>query len=384
MSTTTLLSLLILLISTTTTTAAAITTLSSDIAALKAIKSSIKPTTIPSYTCLYSWDFTSDPCSPPHVTHFLCGLSCSGNRVTQLTFDPAGYVGTLSPLVSKLTQLITIDLSDNKFSGAIPNSLFFLPNLQTLILGSNSFSGVIPPSISNLRSIQTLDISRNSLSGSLPNTLASLTELTRLDLSFNKLTGPITKLPKNIIQLALKGNSLNGYLQKQSFTELTQLEVVELSENSLTGTIPGWFFLIPSLQQVNLAHNSFTGVEILKPINSNLIAVDLGFNRIVGYPPANFSAYPMLASLTLSYNKFRGRIPWEYSKKTTLNRLFLDGNYLIGLPAKEFFSGKTSISGSFGDNCLKSCPVSSELCLKSQKPWSICQQAYRGKLKPKS
>ncbi|KAI3734037.1 hypothetical protein L6452_13497 [Arctium lappa] len=126
------------------------------------------------------------------------------------------------------------------------------------------------------------------------------------------------------------------------------------------------------------------GVEILKPINNNLITVDLRFNRIVGYPPTNFSAYPMLASLTLSYNKFRGRIPWEYNKKTTLNRLFLDGNYLIGLQAKEFFSGKTSISGSFGDNCLKSCPISSELCLKSQKPWSIFQQAYRRKLKPKS
>ncbi|KAK9077191.1 hypothetical protein SSX86_005527 [Deinandra increscens subsp. villosa] len=357
-------------------TAAGTTTVLSDIAALKALKSSINPTSIPSYTCLYSWDFTSDPCSPPHVTHFLCGLSCSGNRVTQLTLDPAGYSGTLSPLVSQLTQLITLDLSDNKFSGQIPGSIFTLPNLQTLILGSNSFSGVIPATISNLKKLQTLDISHNFLSGSLPDSLASLTELTRLDSSFNKLTGPIPKLPKNIIELALKGNSLSGYLQKESFTGLTQLEVVELSENSLAGTIPGWFFLMPSLQQVNLANNNFTGVEVFKPINSNLIAVDLGFNEIAGYPPANFSAYPLLASLTLSYNNLRGRIPGEYSK---LNRLFLDGNFLIGLPS-EFFSGEKTISGSLGDNCLKSCPASSELCFKKQKPWSVCKQAYHGKL----
>ncbi|KAK1430319.1 hypothetical protein QVD17_12975 [Tagetes erecta] len=367
-----------LLISLAITTA--ITTVSSDIVALKAIKSAINPTTIPSYTCLYSWDFTSDPCSPPHVTHFLCGLSCSGNRVTQLTLDPAGYSGTLSPLVSQLTQLITIDLSDNKFTGPIPGSLSNLPNLQTLILGSNSFSGNIPPTIANLKTLQTLDISHNSLSGSLPTTLTSLTELTRLDLSYNKLTGPIPTLPKNLIQLALKSNSLSGYLQKQSFNELTQLEVIELSQNSLAGTIPGWFFLIPSLQQVNLANNNFTSVEVLKPVNSNLVAVDLGFNDISGYPPVNFPAYPMLASLTLSYNKLRGTIPGEYSK---LSRLFLDGNFLIGL-ASEFFSGKISISGSLGDNCLKKCPVSSELCLKKQKPWSICRQAYHGKLKPKS
>ncbi|KAD4179253.1 hypothetical protein E3N88_27844 [Mikania micrantha] len=363
-----------------TAVAAGTTTVSSDIAALKAIKSAINAASIPSYTCLHSWDFTSDPCSPPHVTHFICGLSCSGNRVTQLTLDPAGYVGTLSPLVSQLTQLITIDLSDNKFSGEIPSSVFTLPNLQTLIIGSNYFSGVIPPAISNLKNLQTLDVSHNYLTGSMPNTLTSLTELTRLDLSFNKLTGPIPELPKNLIQLALKGNSLSGYLHKQSFNGLTQVEVLELSENSLTGTIPGWFFLIPSLQQVNLANNNFTGVEILKPINSNLIAVDLGFNQIAGYPPANFSAYPMLASLTLSYNKLRGRVPGEYSR---LNRLFLDGNYLIGL-SPEFFTGKTTISGSLGDNCLKSCPASSELCLKKQKPWSICRQAYHWIIKPKS
>ncbi|KAI3525437.1 hypothetical protein L1887_04232 [Cichorium endivia] len=378
-TTTTTVALFLLLLSTTATA----TTLYSDVTALKAIKAAINPSTIPSYSCLASWNFTSDPCSNPHVTHFLCGLSCSGNRVTQLTFDRAGYVGTLSPLVSKLTQLITIDVSDNKLSGPIPTSLFSLPNLQTLNLRSNSFSGTIPPAISNLKSIQAVDISHNSLSGSLPDT-SSLLTLTRLDLSFNKLTGPIPKLPKNLIELAIKSNSLSGSLPKPSFNELTQLEVVELSDNSFTGVIPGWFLLQPSLQQVNLANNGFTGIEISKPINSNLIAVDVGYNKIVGYLSVNLSAYPMLSSLSLRYNKLYGPIPPEFSQKATLKRLFLDGNYLSGLPPKEFFSGKSSVSGSLGDNCLKNCPISSQLCLKSQKPSSVCQQAYGGKGKPKS
>ncbi|KAL4588686.1 hypothetical protein LXL04_001581 [Taraxacum kok-saghyz] len=378
--TTIFLFLYLLLISTATATA---TTLYSDVSALKAIKAAIDPTTIPSYSCLASWNFTSDPCSNHHVTHFLCGLSCSGNRVTQLTFDRAGYVGTLSPLVSKLTQLITIDISDNKLSGPIPASLFSLPNLQTLNLRSNSFSGTIPPAISNLKSIQAIEISHNSLSGSLPDTLSLLT-LTRLDLSFNKFTGPIPKLPKTLIELAVKSNSLSGYLPKTSFNGLTQLEVVELSDNSLTGTIPGWFLLQQSLQQVNLANNGFTGIEISKPIDSNLIAVDVGYNKIVGNIPVNLSAYPVLSSLSLRYNNLYGPIPPEFSQKATLKRLFLDGNYLSGLPPKEFFSGKSSVSGSLGDNCLKSCPISSELCLKSQKPSSICQQAYGAKGKPKS
>ncbi|KAK1418239.1 hypothetical protein QVD17_27382 [Tagetes erecta] len=376
---TTIISLLLILATTVITTTA--TTVSSDITALKSLKSSINPTTILSYTCLHSWDFTtSDPCSPPHTTHFLCGLTCSANRVTQLTLDPAGYSGTIPSLISQLTQLITINLSNNKFHGPIPTSLFFLPNLQTLILTSNSFSGTIPPTISLLKNLQTLDISYNSLSGSIPNSFTSLTHLTLLDLSFNKLTGPIPNLPKNLIQLSLKHNSISGYLQKRVFTESTQLEVIELSQNSLTGTIPSWFFLIPSLQQINLSNNTFTNLQVLKPsqlsFTSNLIAVNLGFNKLSGELPVNFPAYPMLASLTMSNNKLRGRIPWEYSR---ISRLFLDGNLLIGLPPKVFFYRKTLISGSLGDNCLKICPKWSELCVKLQKPFSICQKAYRGK-----
>ncbi|KAI7745931.1 hypothetical protein M8C21_023359, partial [Ambrosia artemisiifolia] len=365
------------------TTTTLSTTLTTDITALKSILSSITPTTIPPNSCLSTWNFTSNPCTTPHLTHFLCGLSCTNNHITHLTFDRAGYSGTLSPLVSQLVQLIIIDLSDNKLSGPIPISIFSLPNLQTLNLRSNLFSGTIPPLISALKSIETIDVSHNVISGELPDSLSGL-GLTRLDLSFNKIVGRIPKLPSMLIELALRNNLLSGDLLKTSFGELTQLEVVELGGNSLTGTIPGWFFLLPALQQVNLANNGFTGIEILKPLNSNLIAFDAGYNKITGYLSSNFSNYPMLSSLTLRYNKLHGPIPTGYSQSTTLKRLFLDGNYLNGMPPKEFLTGKSSVSGSLGDNCLKSCPVSSQLCSKSQKPSAICQQAYRGKVKQKS
>ncbi|KAE9447147.1 hypothetical protein C3L33_20942, partial [Rhododendron williamsianum] len=357
-------------------------TLPSDIAALQAFKASIKPTTIPSYSCLASWNFTSDPCSFPKVTHFTCGLTCTTTsnpfRVTQLTLDPAGYSGTLSPLVSRLTQLVHLDLSGNNFFGPIPASLSSLPNLQSLSLRSNSFSGPIPPSITNFRSLQSLDFAGNSLSGSLPNNLNSMMNLRRLDLSFNKLIGSLPKLPPNLLELAIKANSLSGSLYQSSFNGLTQLEVVELSQNSLSGTLESWFFLLPSLQQVDLANNSLTRVEISRPTDSELVAVELGFNKIEGYVPKNLSFYPMLSSLSLRYNRLRGPIPLEFGKKQKLRRLYLDGNFLNGTPPAVFFSGETGVSGSLGDNCLQSCPGSSELCLKSQKPTSICRQAYGG------
>lgn len=362
----------------------------SDISALKAFKASIKASSIPPWSCLASWDFTTDPCALPRRTQFTCGLTCSpdSTRVTQITLDPAAYSGTLTPLISQLTQLSTLDLSENSFSGPIPSSISSLSKLQSLTLRSNSFSGSLPPSITNLKSLESLDISHNFLSGFLPNALNSLPNLRRLDLSFNKLAGSLPKLPPNLLELALKRNSLSGSVPKSAFTGLTQLEVVELSENSFSGTLQSWFFLLPSLQQVDLANNSLTGVEIPKPAGNGggeLVAIDLGFNRIEGYPPVNFAGYPVLSSLSLRYNRLRGRIPLEYGRKKSLKRLYLDGNFLIGQPPAGLVTN--GVSGSLGDNCLQACPASSNLCLPSQKPNAICKQAYgggKGKGKPRS
>lgn len=358
-----------------------------DISALKAFKASIKPSSIQPWSCLASWDFTAtDPCALPRRTHFTCGLLCSSDstRVTQLTLDPAGYSGQLTPLISQLTQLTILDLSDNYFFGPIPASISSLSNLQMLTLRSNSFSSSVPDSLTQLKNLDSLDLSYNSLSGSLPKNTFLMSSLRRLDLSYNKLTGSLPKLPPNLSELALKNNVLSGVITKNSFDGLTQLEVIELSENSFTGTLEAWFFLLPALQQVNLSNNTLTRVGISKPVDgrSDLVAVDLGFNKIQGYLPVNFADYPMLSSLSMRYNRLRGGIPLEFSHKKSLKRLFLDGNFLIGKAPIGFFSGDVPVAGRLGDNCLQGCPVSSQLCSPSQKSYSVCKQAYGRKPRP--
>ncbi|KAG6408947.1 hypothetical protein SASPL_131975 [Salvia splendens] len=356
----------------------------SETAALRAFKSSVKPASIPPSSCLATWNFSFDPCAAPRVTHFTCGVTCAAGRVVQLTLDSQGYSGTLTPLISQLSQLVTLDVGENDFHGPIPASIASLPNLRNLILRVNSFSGALPASIAAAKSLTTLDLARNSISGALPD-LSPLESLTRLDLSYNKLTGALPRLPPNLNELALKSNSLSGQLTKSSFSELTHLMVLELAENSLSGAIPSWLFLLPSLQQIDLAKNGITSVSVAAPnSNSELVAVDLSYNKLEGNLPEEFADYAALRSLALSYNKLRGPIPWQYSRKgSTLRRLYLDGNYLNGSPPQGLFSGGGQVSGSLGDNCLRRCPAASELCLKSQKPASICQQAYGGKPKPK-
>ncbi|XP_048337085.2 receptor-like protein 6 [Ziziphus jujuba] len=90
-----------------------------------------------------------------------------------------------------LMVFISIDLSNNKFDGEIPSSIWCVRSLVMLNLSSNNFSGHIPSSLGNLIELESLDLSNNELSGKIPQQLTSLTFLGYLNFSQNQLVGPI-------------------------------------------------------------------------------------------------------------------------------------------------------------------------------------------------
>ncbi|KAF3783575.1 hypothetical protein EJ110_NYTH19418 [Nymphaea thermarum] len=63
-------------------------------------------------------------------------------------------------------------------------------------------------------------------------------------------------LPR-ITELHLSGSGLNGALP--DFSGLAALEIIDLSNNSLNGQIPEFLGRFPSLKELNLAENNFTG-----------------------------------------------------------------------------------------------------------------------------
>ncbi|XP_042519226.1 receptor-like protein 18 [Macadamia integrifolia] len=89
------------------------------------------------------------------------------------SFEVSGYYyqdtiaivdkGIYMEMRSILIAFTTIDLSNNKFSGEIPNALGSLESLILLNLSGNSLTGQIPSSLGNLRELESLDLSRNSL-----------------------------------------------------------------------------------------------------------------------------------------------------------------------------------------------------------------------------
>ncbi|KAJ6886652.1 LOW QUALITY PROTEIN: receptor-like protein Cf-9 [Populus alba x Populus x berolinensis] len=87
--------------------------------------------------------------------------------------------------------LTTLDLSLNKFTGKIPESLGKLKSLKQLNLSHNNLIGCIQPSLGNLTNLESLDLSSNLLAGRIPQELVDLTFLQVLNLSYNHLEGPI-------------------------------------------------------------------------------------------------------------------------------------------------------------------------------------------------
>ncbi|MBA0645060.1 hypothetical protein Goklo_013198, partial [Gossypium klotzschianum] len=113
-----------------------------------------------------------------------------------LPFKCGNHVNvTTKRLEMELTKtcdiFISMDFSNNQFSGEIPEDVGQLISLQMLNFSHNYFTGPIPTSFGNLVALESLDLSSNKFSGGIPSQMTNLTFLEVLDLSNNKLVGPI-------------------------------------------------------------------------------------------------------------------------------------------------------------------------------------------------
>ncbi|OAY50642.1 LRR receptor-like serine/threonine-protein kinase SIK1 [Manihot esculenta] len=366
-----------------------------DVRVLKDLKNGLDPRSVALGSCLSSWDFSLDPCDHIFSDQFTCGLRCdlivSGSfRVTEITLDPVGYSGLLSSVSWNLPYLQTLDISDNSFSGSVPDSFAKLIGLRRLSLSRNSLSGKLPVSLGSLSHLEELYLDNNHLQGPLPSSLNSLVNLKRLEIQGNNFSGELpdlhslkdlyildasdnkfsgqlpSTLPMSLVELSMRNNQLKGNLPN-NVGDLEYLQVLDLSHNKLSGPMLSVLFDHSSLQQLTLSYNNFTFLQVpgTMGFTSKLIAIDLSNNDLGGLLPAFLGMMPNLSALNLEHNKFTGMIPTQYALKaavprahtSSFERLLLGGNYLFGpIPGPLIGLKPGSVNVSLVDNCLYRCP----------------------------
>ena len=306
----------------------------------------------------------------------LVGLYLNRN---QLSGSVPGALGTM-------TSLQELHLNNNGLTGAIPADLNTMSSLQELHLHNNRLSGAIPDALGSMAALQELRLENNGLttfpvfakttgiSGSIPGALCNLTTLRTLDVSNNQVTGSIPGCLGNMPNLefvAAYGNGLRdglGALRNNDHPGLSgaipaqlgnsrSLKTLALEDNSLTGAIPEQLGNISSLETLNLYRNRLTG-GIPSELGrlTNLKHLRLRVNLLTGGIPTELGNLRNMEVLLLNDNQLTGSIPGSLANMTELRWLWLQNNQLTGEIPDEFANSGLAPGGYDSRICNPNCP----------------------------
>ncbi|KAL6334062.1 hypothetical protein AAG906_001819 [Vitis piasezkii] len=255
-------------------------------------------------------------CSSKGLLPELRYLDLSGNQL----------VGRLPERLSQLEKLTYLDLSDNKLQGPIPASFGTFKNLNKMWLGSNELNGSLPVSFGQLSELVVLEVSWNRLTGILSEEhFSKLSKVKTLWMHGNSgliLNVSSTWIPSfQITDLSMAscnlGPSFPTWLRSQK-----EVSLLDLSNASISGSIPKWFWNISfTMQHLLLYHNQLQGVYLL----------DLSYNKFSGPIPLSIGESMLdLHYLLLSKNQITGTIPNSIGHITSLQVIDFSRNNLIG------------------------------------------------------
>jgi hypothetical protein len=169
-------------------------------------------------------------------------------HIRLIDLDDNMLSGSLPPLLwsRNAAHLETLYISRNRLSGALPVEWARLPVLSNLLLGGNRLSGTLPPEWSHVTSLQSLGLEDNLLAGELPSAWKDLGSLTFLVLGGNALVGG---LPPEW-----------GGWDGDAPNILTTLEVLDISDNCMNGTVPDSWLAALNVSRLRI-NNCNTSVE---------------------------------------------------------------------------------------------------------------------------
>ncbi|GJZ69372.1 probable inactive receptor kinase [Tanacetum coccineum] len=142
------------------------------------------------------------------------GVTCddTNSSVVHLRLPAAGLVGPIPPSsIGMMTSLRVLSLHSNALT-EIPDDFANLKLLRNLYLHGNKFTGDLPASLlTELTRLVRVDLSDNGFSGEIPFGVNNLTQLNGLFLQGNKLSGKLpSNVPTSLSEFNVSDNNLNG------------------------------------------------------------------------------------------------------------------------------------------------------------------------------
>lgn len=192
--------------------------------------------------------------------------------------------------------------------------------------------------------IASLVMDSNQLTGNLTD-LSGLSELEVLSLSRNQLSGNLPsglgQLSK-LIKLDLSFNQFTGPVPA-SLGDLRNLKKLYLQANLLSGAIPIQLGNLANLEELSLHYNQLdNGIPASLGNFSRLRILRLSHNQLADDIPSNLRKLGQLEELDLSFNKLTGSIPEQLGDLNNLQKMYLHNNMLEGeIPAS--FSDLTAL-----------------------------------------
>ncbi|XVF84595.1 hypothetical protein PTKIN_Ptkin17bG0049900 [Pterospermum kingtungense] len=237
-------------------------------------------------------------------------------------------------------KLVTLDLSQNQIHGVVPNWLW-KTTLSRLDLSSNAIyfpkqfpSGNANSSFSNESHNssfifpQLLFLSLRSCNlTEFPEFIKTQDKLVILDISSNAIDFP-KQFPFDdanssfpmLLGLSLASCNLTKF--PEFLKSLENLEILDLSNNKISGAIPNWLWK-ERLRGLFLAYNHLSSLDHILP-NQSLASSQASLPR----PICNLS---QLEVFNASYNNLSGPIPSCLGNISTLYLLDLQGNNFSGI-----------------------------------------------------
>ncbi|XP_010269665.1 PREDICTED: probable LRR receptor-like serine/threonine-protein kinase At3g47570 [Nelumbo nucifera] len=225
--------------------------------------------------------------------------------------------GTIPPTLYNLSNIVIFIVTGNRLHGEIPSDIgLTLPNIKWLFVGENMFTGTIPGSLTNASRLEYVEFALNGLTGPIPNNLGMLPSLSHINFGANKL-GTTDENDLNFIS---------------SLTNCTRLEMINLGQNLLRGSLPNSLAnLSTQIKHLIFQENHIYG-SIPSGIGNliNTVYLDMEWNDITGNIPVEIGKLHRLQDLYLNHNRISGQIPSSIGNLTLLNGLDLMGNNLDG------------------------------------------------------